>query len=367
MLSVRLNGIDYTTAIDAQATTSIRSICGSFAITSSAKADGTLPIRKGDFIQVLADGLPIVTGYVDSIDGRASANDHTITITGRDATQDLVDSSVGVRKQFKGGITLTSLIESVLSDIGLSSIKVTDGVGGLAPFKSSELASAEVGQSGFEFIEAYCRKRQVLPIADGLGGILLIRGAPTSSGIKLVHLINDRKGINNVLESSFVDDDSKRYNEYQICSSSSPLFSLTGGYNPGKATNIVNKATDSKVRKGRRLEFQSEKALDDAESKNRCSWEANLRRAESLQYRPTIQGHSIDRKRWKPNQTVQVIDEYWDLNAELLISDVQYSYSVEGGSITSLILTYPDAYTLEANLDALKSNKNKIAAKFSLT
>lgn len=365
MLTIRCNGVDYTNLLSATVVTSIKTVCGAFTVTTTADGNDALPIKKGDRIQVLADLEPICNGYVDSLTVSYEAESHTITLNGRDSTQDVVDSTVGKRKEFKGGVTLSSVIEAVVSDLGITDIKVINKAGTIPAFKSSEICSAKVGQSAFEFIESYARKRQVLVTTDGSGNIILLRGGGTPSGIKLVNLKGDRQGTNNILSSSFTSDDSARFSQYTIQSQGNPLFGLSDDA-PKGITQSSAKATDSQVRSSRRLEFEAQEAMSAGDNSNRVKWEANLRRAQSLKYSVKVQGHTLNKKTWRFNQLVDVVDEFCDLSATLLISDVTYNYSLSEGSTCQLDLTYPDAYTLEENLNSIGKNTSKIGPKMGL-
>jgi len=366
MLTIRCNGIDYRNLISATVVTSIKTVCGAFTITTTADGDDALPIKKGDRINVLADLEPICNGFVDAVEVSYSADGHTITLSGRDSTQDLVDSTVGKRKEFKGGIGLVSLIESVLADLGDNDIKVINRAGFIPAFSSSEVSSAKVGQGAFEFIESYARKRQVLVTTDGSGNVILLRGGSTDSGVRLVNLKGDRQGTNNILSSNFKSDDSQRFSRYLVQTQGNPLFGLSDS----KSKNLTQSsasATDDQVRNSRVLEFESRESMSAADIANRVKWEANLRRAQSLKYSVVVQGHTLNGKTWRFNQLVDVVDEFCDLDSTLLISDVTYSYSLDSGSTCQLDMTYPDAYTLEENLASLSKNTKKIGEKFGLS
>jgi len=365
MITIRLNGVDYREIISARVTTSVKTLCGAFSVTASANEDSVLPIKKGDRVQIMADLIPIVNGYVDSLTVSYDSGSHSITVTGRDVTQDVVDSTVGTRKEFKGGVGLVSIIEAVLSDLGLSSIKVINKAGDIRSFSSSEVTSAEIGQTAFEFIEPYCRKRQILLTTDGSGNIVLVKGNSDRAGINLVNLKADREGLNNILSASFTLDDSNRFRNYKIQAQGNPLFGLSSD-SASVISQISSSATDSEVRASRTLEFLAEESMTAADCANRVNWEANLRRAESLKYSVTVQGHSANDTLWRFNQLVNVRDEFCDISAQLLISEVEYSFDLSSGSTSTLTLTYPDAYTLEANLNGLKSRTETIAPKFGI-
>lgn len=356
-MTVRHKGIEYTNLITGQLDTSIGSVCGGFSFTTSADQSQRLPIKCGDEIQILIDGTPKLTGFADSIDGSYSGSEHNITVSGRDKTQDLVDSTPKGKKEFNSGISLVSIIQSLLSDLGATSIKIKNEAGAIPSF--TEVTSAEIGQTIFQFIESYSRKKQVLLTTDGLGNIVLARGATTPSGIILLNKINDVQNLNNILSSNFRVSVEDRFKTYVVQAQKSPLFGLQAE-TAERLSGIIGRATDNDIRSTRHLEFFGEESMTDDETKNRAKWEANLRRARSLSYTATVQGHSINGRPWSFNQIVKVQDDFWDIAADLLLADVSYMYSASSGSTTNLTMTYPDAFTLEANLEAIKRRTQKI-------
>lgn len=361
-MTVRHNGIEYTNLISGQVRCSIGAISGEFTFTSSANSGQRMPVKDGDSIQILIDGTPVVTGYVDGIQGNYDAKSHSLTVTGRDKTADLVDSKVKGNKEYNKGISFPSIIQSILSNHGITGISVKNNVGVIPSFTDS--SSAQIGETIFSFIETLSRKVQVLLTTDGLGNVVITRGSSASSGIRLVHLINDIKKLNNVKSSNFRVDSSDRFNTYEAHAQGNPLFGLSED-SPAQLVGVIGTAKDNSVRAGRYEVFFAEESLTASEAKQRAIWEANIRRAKSFNYSATVQGHSINGKLWTFNQVVNVVDEFWDISADLLISGLTYHYG-PGGSTTDLDLTYPDAYTLQANLDMLKKRSQKLGEKFTI-
>lgn len=363
-LTIEHNGTVYRNFIASSVDVSIRSASGAFSFEATANTDNALPIKAGDAVKILADGTPVVTGYVDTLDVDYDSSTHNIRVTGRDKTSDIIDSSVVGKKEFSKGVTLPSIIKSVLSDAGISGISVIDETGGIAAFTSDEVSSAEIGQSCIDFFDSFARKRQVLITTDGKGNLVLTRGGKVSSGLSLIHATGVQGKRNNVKSARMSVDLTQRFSSYQVRSQGNPVFSL--GSTPQQLTEIGGFATDSGIRSSRKLELQSEESLTVGDSKNRAIWEANLRRANSLRYEVTVQGHSSNGVLWKPNQLVAVFDDFVDIQSSMLISDVGYRYSINDGSTSQIILVSPDSFTLQAELDNLLSNTSTSGGLFTL-
>ena len=364
-IKIRVNGEVYENFKEATLYSSLKTISGSYTILSTADENDLLPIKVTDSVEILVDDVAALTGFVDSLSGSHSKDTHSITINGRDKTADIIDSTVGSKKEYKGSLSLKKLIENILSNSGISGIKVIDEIGTLEQFTSSDLISAEIGQSIFDFIDTYASKKQALLTTDGLGNVVITRGSTISSGVTLVKLKNDKSRRNNVISSSINIDNSNRFNKYIVQTQSNPLFAVSSS-NTEDDTNINASAVDSEVRASRVLEFQAEETLDSKESKKRAEWEANLRRSNSFKYTATVQGHSHSNDIWRPNRLVAVIDEFWDISSNgLLITDVEYTFST-GGSKTKLTMVYPESYTVQAELDASIAAKQDLGGLFKL-
>ena len=130
--------------------------------------------------------------------------------------------------------------------------------------------------------------------------------------------------------------------------------------------NVVNQSgtdTDDKIRESRQLRIMSGSSDSSGDLGNLATWHANLRRARSTDYSIVVQGFHQDdaqTKLWIPNQLVQIIDEFADVSATLLIRSVEYNFNLTTGSTTTISLVDKDAYTLEANISNAEERVNKI-------
>lgn len=347
-LTIESDGRNLKNFISAEVKRSIRSISGGFTFTTSADDNDALPVKVGDPIKILADDTPVITGFIDTISVGYGANGHTITASGRDITQDIVDSTVGSTKEFKGSLTLESIMFRVISDLGLGGVmKVINRVATLKPFLPTEITSAEIGQTAFDFFESYARKRQVLMTTDGAGNIELVRGAITPVPIFLANLTDksDPTGlVSNIISATASFDITNRFNKYTVRSQGNPISGLPTD-TPDRIAEVKGEATDSDIRSSRRLEFKSEEPLNALEATERANWEQSIRRANSLRYSATVQGHSfsISKTLYNFNQLIVIQDDFCDIHDILLSTDVTFKYGLSG-STTTIDFTYKDAF-----------------------
>jgi prophage tail gpP-like protein len=354
MILLRLNGEPYTNFDNVAVVRSMETVSGAFSFSSSANSKNLFPVRKGDAVQVLVDGVQVLDGHVERLSSSYSDKDHKITITGRDTLGDLIDSSVFGTKEFTGNITLTDVAKSILQGIGLTSVNVIDRTGGVRAFDETDITSAEVGQNAFDFLESYARKRQVLLTTDGMGNLILSRASTTVFPGQLKNVVGASD--NNVLGGSFDTDDTGRFNRYVAQGQLNP-FALDVG--AGDVSSQNGTATDGGIRSSRVLEFNVEESQDSFTAKDRAKWESNIRRARSVSYSPRVQGHSVDGEIWTPNTLVEIEDQFADIEATMLCRSLSYQQSIDQGSTTKLDFTYKDAYTLQAEQDTREANTDK--------
>jgi prophage tail gpP-like protein len=345
-MSIRVNGVNLSGFKSGTAFRSMEALCGSFNFTSSVQDDETFPVKVNDLVEVLVDGQTIATGYIDAGSGSYDATTHEATVRGRDLLQDLVDSSIGATKQFTGG-TLESITKTVLSDLGFTGVNIINEAGTIKPFEVTETESAEIGMGAFDFLEVYARKRQVLLTTDGLGNIVFARGTTVAPTTRLV-MKRGHDG-NNILRASYSKDYSKRYNKYKVAAQQNiSLLDSTFEQATVDQKGVVLDTGKEEIRATRYLEINAEDNMVSETAKERATWEANFRRANSIIYNPVVQGHLDVDKPWAPNTLVYVEDEYAGVVGNRMIKSVNYMYDLTEGSITELITTSEDAYTLQA-------------------
>lgn len=352
-LQVRLNGLDLINFQEASVYRNMISVSGSFSFESTADEQNRLPAREGNRIEIVVDENTTVKGFIEGIDSGAAPDKHDFRATGRDVLGDLFDSTVGDVKEFTGSVQLIDICRAVLAGMNLTDVNVFDetGIGilgptiPLLPFSEFDITSADIGTTGFEFLEPFARKRQVLLTTDGLGNLILAR----NNGIKLPAKL--KTGSNgNLKNARKVIDNTKRFNVYTAHSQLNPIR-MAEGTAPTEIVQQKGLAEDPEIRSSRIYAFNAEESSDSFTAKNRAIWEANFRRAESLSYTGTVQGHNINGELWVPNRLVDVEDDLNQISATLLIRSVRYDSSVDLGNTTTLEMTFQSAYTLQAEAD----------------
>lgn len=389
MITLELNGQRYQGWTEISVMRNIETMSGSFNFCATSSNINTFPIKVGSPCKVFIDNTMVVNGYIDTVGVSYSSNDHSISITGRDRTEDIIDSTIVGVKEFQG-MNLIQVIQKVLKDNGLTEIKIINEAGNIdAIFPDNDPAATPISQTVFSFIETYARKRQVLLTTDGKGNIVLARGSKyTSSAV----LQNQVDGLFNNIKSANVNYDlTKRFYKYTLQSQQNPAAIGIGFDTPGGADEDVEGqeyiqegddvpevdvnsvvvqngfAIDSSIRSSRVTEIISKTSDSSVNLTELAEWTKNLARARSKEYTAVVVGHYQDDAKtlpWEPNILVKVIDTFADINATLLIKSVEYKVSLDSGSTSHICLVDSDSYTLQLAIESETEKKKKRANKF---
>ena len=290
--------------------------------------DADRPIAAGERCELQIDGETVITGWVDEARQTIDASSHTVELTGRDATGDLVDCSA-VRKagQWRG-LRIEQIAAELAAPFGVAVRADVDTGRPLASFALQE------GETVFEAIERAARIRALLLVSDGRGGLLITRAGSARVATPLV--LGD-----NILQARVGMDLRDRYSSY-VLKGQAPGSDL---FNGTSASQVKALASDPGVRRHRPLIITNDAPDMAATLQQRALWEANVRAARSYDIELTVQGWRHAGGLWRPNAVVPVVATALRLDADLLITHVMFSLD-ERGSTTTLRLTREDAYTV---------------------
>ena len=339
-LKIKINGEELTNFQNANVVADIGAVTRGFSFGSTATKDNLFPVKVNDLVEITADGIDILQGYVESLTVDYDSMSHLIQVAGRSILLDLVDSTVPTQTEFNG-TSLISIAKIIMSELGLEPL-VINNAGEIKPF--DDITSAEVGQNAFEFLESYSRKRQVLLTTDGKKSLVFARAGTDRAPTDLFNLV--QSNTNNILNSQLKIDASQTYNRYVVRAELNPAIQSIEA-SPEDISDQNGTVIDATVRTTRQLEINAEESMESFSANDRAKWELNIRKANSLNYRATVVGHSVNGQLWLPNTLVGVIDEFAQVSADLLIRSVVYDYSLGRGSVTTLNMTRKKAFTLE--------------------
>ncbi len=315
-VQLKVDDIDYGGWTSMRITRSIESISGSFELTVSDNWSGeniTRPIKKGALCQLLIDGEQVIGGAVDDRSVSYGKESHDITISGRDATGDLVDCSA-IETDLKGS-NLLEIATKLCKPFGIKVRAETD-VG--KPFGKSNIAP---GQTVFEVLSMLAADCGVLLVSDALGNLIITKASDKPSGGSIVFG-------KNVLTCSANDSMRDLYSKITV-KNQGPQNDSDSGKRPTQSEYVSEDASFGK--RHRPLTILAENGAD---LKKTADFERNVRagRARSVVY--TVTGWGPDEMSlWQPNTIVSVTDPNLEPpldHTPLLISSVSYIRDEQG-------------------------------------
>ena len=358
---LEVNGQAFTGWETIQVKKSLETLCGTFQFTTSTLKNNVFPIRVGDSCKVLIENVSVLNGWIEKLTTNLDANAYSITISGRDRTNDLLDSQVGANISFTPPVKLKQIAEKLLADLNLSDIKVIDRLN-LPALTELPIKTAGLSSNNFDFLQKYAQQQAVLLTTNGDGNLAFERAGTDKLNTVLS---TNKEAVGTILTSQIAIDYTKRFNHYIIASQAgvgSPFQSIS--QTPQQKANIQAQTTDSEIRDSRIFYFQSPDPSNQSIAQKTVDWQANFRRSQSVIYTCEVQGFIPIQDIttiWKPNQLVRIIDNFAQVDATMLIANVTYTQDLSAGSKTKLELFYRRSFTLEVNKPAKAKKAAKIA------
>lgn len=345
-VDIEVNGKRYAGWTSVRVTRGIESVSGSFDLTVSDRwgSAGGWPIAEGDACTVRVAGQPVVTGFVDKRSVSLSATEHSVSVSGRDATGNLVDSSCVLKKWEFRNIPILALARELAKPFN---VPVTLQAGLKLPPPPARLA-VDPGDTVFDVIDRACRTAALLAMSDGKGGLLLTRPTTGRASTEVV------EG-ENLLAGSVERDATDRFHRVVVRGQSSGTDLLSGT----KAAAIEAAAVDeNEPRTARVLLVRPEGNMTSALAKKRAEWETAVRAARSVTVTAVVQGWTQGNGTlWPVNSLVHVKAPTLGVDGDFLLTQAVYSLDGSSGSTTELTLRPPDAFTPEPVIQK-KAKKN---------
>lgn len=352
MITIRVNGNEYSGFIEAAASKDIEDLCGQFSFTATGY---DFPIKIQDKCEIYVNGKKFLTGFVEKRHVSVNASTRTISIAGRDKLSLLVDNTVSQVYQYVGGQTLASFCRQIISDLGLD-IDVIAKKNPIIP--EEDFPSCEIDTTAFEVIDDVCKRLQVLATSDENGNLVLMSAG---NDVFPTALVNEPGGDeNNVLSASYDEDYTNRFYKYNVYSQDNfaelgftPLPNTPvppGEPAPSPEYDVLASAIDSAVSKKRKINLVMKNSYSEDQADNYAKYTSNIRRVESTQYEATVVLHQGTEggRIWEHNKLYSINDGYCGINTQMLCKGITYSFSNEGET-TTLLFVAKDAFKVQAS------------------
>jgi prophage tail gpP-like protein len=370
-----VDGVEYAGWKSLRVTRGMTRASADFDLTVSERwtlADNAWQILPGSACEVraLLGGEPLLSGWVDTYRPSYNSSSHSVRLSGRSKTCDLVDSSVLVDGGQFRGMTVGEIAEVLAEPFDIEVLARHDG-------EPEPEVQVQQGETCFALIERLSRLQALLVTDDAAGRLVLTRAGAGRASTALRHG-------QNILSASADLDESKRFSECLVkaqrpgndnksdddaesggvafASAAARLGEITNVCeryrarralarasgsrrgNPRSLTEVHGGMRDPDITRYRPLLIVAETQSDDALAEQRAEWELRRRVAEGTKAVVTVNGwRQLDGGLWDINLMVQVEAPWLALNREMIVSELTYTYD-DSGERTTLELTLPDAF-----------------------
>lgn len=314
-------------------------LCGRFSLGILDSWGG---LGQSWFIQPFAeckvyiDRDLVLTGYVDNISVSETSSGTDITVSGRDITSDLVDCSLIAKAYELQNVNLSQLVRKLILT-GQFRIGYSEEI---SPGKAFERIDLSPGTRYASILEDYARYRGLFFYTDGEGTLTLAK--PGSKKAKCALIFGQ-----NIKSYQVQFDTQQRYSDYRVLAQAQGLAEFGGSL----ANQIQGRAQDRGVPRFRPFGFVAGMSATASDSQKRAEWEATVRAGKmttvSVDVAGWRQGVEKTAPLWEINSLVYVELPKVGLGGEFLISSVRFSIDSGGGTVTTIGLESPDAYTAE--------------------
>lgn len=310
---------------------SLDAIADSFDLTLTeqwAEGQADIPIKMGSPCDVWIDDTKLITGYVDDVNTTYDSQQHSIQVTGRSKTGDLVHcSNAATRKQFNNR-TLLWMAQELAKPFGIA---VSSDV---AITKQYQTRVIEEGETIAEFLDEMARTQAVMMTATPEGNLLFTRTGKTR--IQTPLMLGD-----NIFSAASTFSALDRFSVYYITGQSFGNDNTNGAaaaHIKGESKDIVMRYRPTVVTESGTMTpgFVNQLAV----------WKRNRQYGRSKQVRYTVRGWKHDAGLWAKNCLVQIKDNWVGINDWWLISTVDFFLDAKGQRV-ELTVTPKEAFDVE--------------------
>lgn len=297
-----------------------------------------IDVQPGQACTVKIGGDLVLTGYVDRYTAQIAAGAHTIRISGRSKSEDLVDCSAVFGDMGSKGFqqingTTLAIVEQLAEPYGIH-VRTSAGDGVTIPQFNILL-----GETPWEIIDRITRYSQMLVYDLPDGSIMLAKVGTESmaSGFSLGD--NIEQG-----DVNFSMD--QRFSEYEGHLTSVLTFGTDAGVNTPDVGKVVK---DEGVPRFRKRYVISEQFVNGRDIVyDRAVWEMNKRKGSSYQFNVVCDSwRDSGGKLWEVNKLAPIQASALKLrNANYIIANVTYLRD-ETGQHSNLTLMPPEAFNPE--------------------
>lgn len=337
---LKIDGVFYGGWKSLRVSRSIEQMAGTFELEVTERWPGkpqASPIKPGRPCQLLLDGEVVITGYVDTVSPDYDANRHTIRVSGRDKTGDLVDCSAVYKSGQWRKVKLDQLARDLIKPFGINLVIEEDVGSAFASWNIQE------GESVFDCLERAARMKALLLTSNPQGDLVITRAGKS----RLDHGLVEGENIKGARADFSWKD---RFSAYTVKGQGK-----LGEDGDSAHAAPSGRSADEIVDRYRPLVVLAESHSENATLRDRAEWERNVRRGRSARGSITVQGwRHPGGALWQPNMLVPVTSPMLWLNeAEMLVVGCTWTLD-DNGTLTELAIAKREAFQLLAGVSQSK-------------
>lgn len=330
-LTLKLDGQSISGWQEIRVTCGIERAARDFSIVMTEKYPLTpdVVVKPGQTCEVFLGKDKVITGYVDVYAPQFDAHSHSITVTGRSKTADMIDCSATLEgSQILQGNLLQIANRLLNKQFGIS-VRALDDTGDAIP-----VTALNLGDSVFNVLEPIARYRSLLLYDDAEGNLVFAR-------------TQDKKAASGFAEGQNVEaagmaySMAERFSEYSALRVHVSAFGDTAGED-----NLIARVEDKNVPRFRPMFFVAETAFGGFDvAKQRAAWELNRRVARSAAVHLACDSwRDSAGKLWEPNTLATISLPSLKLpTQQWLIGEVSYIKNA-AGTHSQIVMMHPDGF-----------------------
>lgn len=367
-VSLDYDGVPYDVWTEVEIVRDLSETCGEFRLTlddlartaaalpGSSHGSITQPFKPFKKVKLSIDGELVLVGHIDTVSPQISGDTLGVSVTGRDLVGDLVDCAAAPfgPVEYKD-IELEDLATKLCAPFGIT-VRAEVDTGD--PFDKVSIDAAETVMS---VLEKYARKRRILIVSDGIGGLILTRSGNTRApgdirfGVNVVSSRGTFDGRHRfspvVVKGQAGHAAGKRKKKAALDRTAAPLDQAptpeadadapSGRESRGVA--IMGVATDPDIGRWRPTvrSPRAKGSLKDADAE--AKWYVSTERGKGDTVEYEVHDWRTSGSLWRPNEMTHVRDPYQDVDKDLLVAGAVMTYG-EQGTRTQLRVTGREAY-----------------------
>lgn len=290
-----------------------------------------LEFDEGDECTISIDGTDVISGHIDDVEITYDATSHTIAISGRAATGDLVDCSAIHKTGRWRDVLMQQIAEDLVDPFGTIEIVIDPTSTEAAAVPFAKFAIQE-GEAVFEALSRLATMRGMLAITDDGTQVRFTRAGSGRIGTAIALSENVLGGVRS----------GSQRDRFQIYTFKSQLVG-TDAFFGNAAACPKSGVTDDGVDRYRPLIVIAEDQGNTADLERRAQWERNTRAGKSRRLTHRVQGYHHDTGLWDPNKLVRVRDRFLRVDDDLLIVSVTFEKTGDR-SVSTIQTARPEAF-----------------------